>query len=157
MITKRRLAISLFGLALATWIGGCQEGTWGGQAAKLNPHKQQLGSTDVPVPEGFEMDEASSEDKSAGGWRFIRHTYKGGADPQLVRAFYREHMPMSKWTMLDDEMKQGQYTMHFKNDQESCEIVISRIKEKWTTKTKLVVEVSPVGQGKVTKQAPSKS
>jgi hypothetical protein len=147
----RYVAVLPFAFALGPWMFGCEGGLFGGEQKKLIP-QQQLGVSDVPIPSDFQLDEGGSEDKSAGGWRYIRHIYKGKADPQLVRAFYREQMPLGKWKMLDDEMRQGQYTLHFQNDLESCEVVISRVKEKWDSKTKLVIEVSPRSRGEAVKQ-----
>ena len=143
---------SLFGLAMAAvlpWSIGCKNGLWGGEPEKLLP-QSQLGVSDVAVPSGFELNEPESEDKSSGSWRYIRHVYYGKSDPQLVRAFYREEMGHTKWRLLEDEMRQGQYALSFENDLESCEVTVSRVKKQWScAKTKLQIEVSPRKRDKV--------
>ncbi len=157
MKTDRTLALGVIAAAVITWTTGCNEPLWGPKEKSLTP-QSQLGASDIPVPTGFDMNEAESEDKSAGGWRYIRHVYEGKEDPQLVRAFYRDQMPMSssKWTLMSDEMQQGKYMLHFQNELETCDITVSRVKEGWTTKTKLMVEVSPRGRGSAVKRAPEK-
>jgi hypothetical protein len=153
MRTKTGLGVLVGAVGVMGCLSGCQEGFWGGEPKPLTP-REQLGISEVPIPTGFEMDEAGSEDRSTGGWRYIRHTYKGQPDPQLVRAFYHEQMPHAKWRLIDDQMRQGQYTMHFENDLESCEVSISRVKKQWSTKTELQIEVTPRGRGNTLKPAP---
>ncbi len=153
MRAKTWLGVLVGSLVLAPCLVGCQEGFWGGEPKMLTP-QEQLGTSQVPIPTGFEMDEAGSEDKSTGGWRYIRHTYIGKPDPQLVRAFYHEQMPLAKWRMIDDEMLHGLYTMRFENDLEACKVCISRVKQKWSTKTKLQIEVTPHSRGKTLKPVP---
>ncbi len=155
MRATRGLAVLVGGCALVLWVCGCEGGAFGGEPTKLIP-QEQLGNSEVPVPTDFEMDETDSHDKSTGGWRYIRHTYVGKAEPQLVRAFYREQLPLVNWKLTKDEMRQGQYMMHFESDVETCEITISRIKERWSTKTKLQIEVSPRDRGKAIELAPTK-
>ncbi len=145
MRTKRPLAVLVGGLVLGAWALGCNETSWGGDSKELVP-QPQLGTSDVPIPDGFEMDESGSEDKSKGNWRYIRHLYRGNGDAQVVRAFYRDKMPMEKWQLISDEMQQGQYTLRFDKGGESCEVVISRDSKRWFRKTKLRIEVT--GQGK---------
>jgi hypothetical protein len=141
MTAKRRLAVLVGGLLLPLCVWGCQA-----EPEELVP-EQQLSSNDLPVPSGFSLDEAASEDRSTGNWRYIRHVYMGKADPQRLRHFYREQMPLAKWKLVHDEMRQGQYNLRFENDLESCEATISRVKGKWCTETKLLVEVAPLSRG----------
>jgi len=129
---------------------------WGGEPKKLVP-QQQLAKSDIPVPSGFTLDEASSEDKSSAASRYIRHVYLGTADNQLVRAFFREHMPVEKWTLLSDEMKQGQYVMQFEKEHESCEVTISQVGRGLFSKTKIRIEVSPRARGRAPKPTQEKA
>ncbi len=156
MKPKRGWVVVAFGLAIVPWMVGCENGMWGPKQEPLKPREQLGRTTDIPVPAGFEMDEAASEDKSTGGWRYVRHTYLGKPDPQRVRVFYREEMPLAKWNLLSDEMRQGTYHLHFENELENADITISQVKKTWSTKTKIVIEVSPKGKSKAIKKAPEK-
>jgi hypothetical protein len=151
MRTYQHRVVVFAALALLPWLGGCVE-----EPKKLVP-QEQLAKSDIPVPSGFEMDEASSEDRSAvGGGRYVRHVYLGKADNQLVRAFFREQMPVERWNLMSDEMRQGQYVMQFEKGSEVCEVTISVVGKGWLSKTKLRIEVSPRGRIKSSKSAEEK-
>jgi len=146
MTTYTCRAIIVGAWVVFPWVVGCDGGVLSGEEKKLIP-QQQLGSSDIPVPAGFEMDQGSSEDRSAGGTRMVRHVYLGKKDGQLVRAFYRDQMPLTKWTLTLDEMRQGQVVMQFEKELETCDINISEVGRGWTSKTKLRIEVTPRARG----------
>lgn len=150
MRTKRSFAVLVGGCVIALSWAGCNNGTWGKPTDKLVPEKQ-LGVSDIQVPQGFKIDEDASEDRSTGNWRFVKHTYYGKADPQLVREFYRDQMSMTGWKILDDEMHQGQYKLRFESDLEYCDVAISRVKQAWGEKTKVELEVAPLDKAKAAK------
>jgi hypothetical protein len=133
---------------------GCQDTFWNGETKKLIA-AQQLGSSDIPIPAGFDMDQNSSEDSRAQGLRTVRHVYMGKAEGQLVRAFFRDHMPETRWTLTSDEMHQGQFVMQFEKDLETCEVKVSEVGRGWSSRTKLQIEVTPRrgGGGKPAKPA----
>jgi hypothetical protein len=145
MRTTKWLTVLVGGCALVVAGAGCSE-----PSETLVPEKQ-LSVSDIPVPSGFRIDVPSSEDKSSGNYRYVRHTYYGKSDPQLVRAFYRDQMPLMKWNIADDQMHQGQYKLRFVNELESCDILISSVKQFFGDKTKLELEVAPLDKAQAAK------
>ncbi len=81
---------------------------------------------DVPVPAGFRLVDEASEDWSNGSARYLRHRYRGRADKSAVRTFYREQMPLVRWTPISDGNVHGSVTMRFQRDGESCTITIEQ-------------------------------
>ncbi len=88
------------------------------------------------MPVGFRLVDRSSEDWSlarqlAGRCvRYVRHRYVGVADKTAVRRFYREQMPLVKWTAISEGNVHGRITwqatllVRFKRGSESCTITI---------------------------------
>jgi len=80
---------------------------------------------DVPVPVGFRLQERSCEDWSSGAIRYVRHRYLGKADKNAVRKFYREQMPLLRWSAVSEGQVAGRHTLRFKRPKESCTITVS--------------------------------
>jgi hypothetical protein len=80
---------------------------------------------DIPVPIGFKIDEKRSRNMEGGNARWVDHLYKGGADKFAVWRFYEQQMPVKRWTMQSVIFSQGDVTMDFRKDTESCRILIS--------------------------------
>lgn len=80
---------------------------------------------DVPVPVGFRLQERSCEDWSSGALRYVRHRYLGKADKYAVRKFYREQMPLVRWSAVSESQVAGRHTLRFKRAKESCTITVS--------------------------------
>lgn len=80
---------------------------------------------DLPVPAGFTLVEDASEDRSTGSRRlYLRHEYRGKADKYALRTFYREQMPLARWTRTADGNIEGEITMVFEKQGEYCTITI---------------------------------
>ena len=79
---------------------------------------------DIPIPVGFRMVDSSSEDWVSADIRYLRHRYTGKADKVSARVFYREQMPLVRWTPISDAQIHGRYTMRFERERETCTIEI---------------------------------
>ena len=77
---------------------------------------------DIPLPGGFRLVDESSEDWSSGSTRYVRHRYLGRADKYAVRRFYREQMPLVRWTPISDGNVGGHMNMRFRRGTESCTV-----------------------------------
>lgn len=94
---------------------------------------------DIPLPVGFGLVDKSSEDWSNASVRYVRHRYRGDGDIHGLRRFYRNQMPLVRWTAVSDGFVGGRCTMRFERKGESCTIVIEEESSGWTRG--LVVEV----------------
>ncbi len=101
---------------------------------------------DVPLPVGFELDQAKSRNFAAAGQRYIDHVYKGGSDKYAVARFYKRQMPVSRWTLVTDMFTQGDITLDFEKPPERCRITVFDGSLLHPTK----VKVQLWGSGKVT-------
>ena len=99
--------------------------------------------TDIPVPEGFRLAEQSSEDWASGSIRYIRHRYTGRADKHAVRRFYREQMPLVRWTAISDANLHGRYTMRFERGTEHCTVFIDSPAARKSDRVIVDVIISP--------------
>lgn len=82
---------------------------------------------DIPIPAGFKLIDEASEDRSTGVARlYLRHLYRGNADRHAVRSFYREQMPLARWSKVSDGNIRGRVTMRFEKAAESCTVEISK-------------------------------
>lgn len=122
---------------------GCAAPVDADHAVKLVPVASPY-DPGIPVPVGFRLIDESSEDWSSGPTRYLRHRYRGRADKRAVRAFYREQMPLVRWTPISDGNVQGRITMRFQRGQESCTIIVEA--GRWGLFRDAVVEVliSPI-------------
>ncbi len=85
---------------------------------------------DIPIPTGFELVDRDSEDRSTGVSRlYLRHLYTGKADKYAVRRFYREQMPLARWTMVSAGNVRGVCTLRFEKGSESCEVEIRDVRQ----------------------------
>ena len=108
-----------------------------------SPHPYEV---DIPVPEGFRLAEQSSEDWSSGSLRYLRHRYVGRADKYELRRFYRQQMPLVKWTTLSDGQISGRYTMRFVRGTESCTIAIDGGASTLSSKVVIDVMIAPAAR-----------
>jgi len=79
---------------------------------------------DLPVPVGFKLDQGKSRNYSAGGFRFVDHTYKGRADKLAVKRFYERQMPINRWTLTMSMFVRGEIRLDFEKETERCLIII---------------------------------
>lgn len=122
MQRDRALGI-IFAAFLSSPVGGCiaAHGTHTGQPLRPSAHPFAAG---IAVPLGFRLVDKSSEDWSNGPIRYLRHRYAGRADKYEVRDFYRDQMPLVKWTLVTDRCAGGRIVMRFQRRAESCIITI---------------------------------
>ncbi|MCK4659769.1 MAG: hypothetical protein KAV82_09640 [Phycisphaerae bacterium] len=120
----RLVAGSVF-LASALLVSGCETpGTGKEQAIRLIANSRPY-EKDIPLPAGFTIVEQAMEDHSTGQSRtYLRHLYSGRADKFAVRRFYREQMPLLRWSKMSDSAIKGEFTMRFAKGSEVCVINI---------------------------------
>ncbi len=124
-------------------VGGCTAPPDYGQSVKLLPAVSPY-DPGIPVPVGFRLIDKSSEDWSSGPTRYLRHRYRGRADESAVRAFYREQMPLVRWTPISDGNVQGRMTMRFQRGRESCRITIEAGRRGLSRYAVIEVLISPM-------------
>ena len=117
----------LFGvtaLAVLAASAGCVESKRAGDGVRLTTARPI--EPDIPIPQGFRLVESAGEDRSTGTRRlYLRHDYRGRADKHRARDFYREQMPLSRWTLMSDGNVKGDIQMRFEKQTESCTITIT--------------------------------
>ena len=99
---------------------------------------------DIPVPVGFRLIDRSSEDWSNGRLRFIRHHYEGSGDKYTVRRFYREQMPLVRWSLISEGNVHGRHRLDFQRAGESCMIYIEDGGGVWTRSVSIMVTIAPM-------------
>jgi hypothetical protein len=124
-------------------VGGCTALADADHGIKLLPAVSPY-DPGIPVPVGFRLIDESSEDWSSGPTRYLRHRYRGSADKRAVRAFYREQMPLVRWTPINDGNVQGRITMRFQRGQESCTITIEAGRRGLSRHAVVEVLISPM-------------
>lgn len=87
----------------------------------------------VPVPANFSLVDKMSEDHESGAQRTARHEYRGFANPEAVRAFYREQMPLMGWSRVSDRNVKGTISIRFEKRNEACTIQIEPNMINYTT------------------------
>jgi len=149
-------------LALSAALAGCNgsSGSGGvstGGASTVGPVPELVAMRrppidDLPVPIGFYLDEDKSRNFSAAGARYIDHSFKGRADKFAVGRFYKQQMPISRWTLVTDMFVQGDIVLDFEKDTERCRISVSDGGMFGSTRVKIAVWTSgrivpPTGVG----------
>ena len=111
--------------AFLTLLGACT-GRYGPSPDAALVASRRPYAQDIPLPAGFRLADQSSEDWSGGSVRYLRHRYRGRADRFSVRKFYRDQMPLVRWTLVSDGNVPGRCTMRFERGAESCTVVIEQ-------------------------------
>jgi hypothetical protein len=100
---------------------------------------------DLPMPAGFKLLDKETTDYMTGGLRYAKQVYKGSADPVLVREFFQEQMPLSRWKWVDTENEGGVQSLRFRKDEERCDIKVTREGRGLFLKTMIRIRISPIG------------
>lgn len=123
MLTARRfdwLAVACISLSLA----GCAAAPARGPHIRLG--RGTPFESDIPVPADFRIVDRASEDRSTGTSRlYLRHLYEGSADKHALRTFYREQMPLARWTKVSDGNVKGSIVMRYEKSAESCTVMLT--------------------------------
>lgn len=132
-VEMKRLIVFVIMIATMLPAGmlGCNglSGSGGGMGRSGSP--MSLGRTarpiiaDIPLPRGFRLNEGLSRDVSAAGQRWIDHVYVGSADKFAVREFYLTEMPKYRWILVTKSFIQGQVTLDYRKDAETCRVIIA--------------------------------
>jgi hypothetical protein len=110
-------------VASLTACGGCVESGRAVDDVRLTAGRPI--EPDIPIPQGFRLIERAGEDRFTGTQRlYLRHMYCGSAGKRTVREFYREHMPLSRWTLMSDGDIKGDLQLRFEKGTECCTIAI---------------------------------
>ena len=122
MVAERPILLAvLVGCGVAA---GCSGTASRGQEVRLVCSARPY-EPDIPLPIGFKLVDPASEDRSPGVARlYLRHLYTGKADKYAVRNFYREQMPLARWSKVSEGNVRGVCTLRFEKGSESCTVDI---------------------------------
>lgn len=142
------LAVVLPLLTAVVLVGGCEtSGQRKEQAVRLIANSRPY-ERDIPLPASFRIVEQAMEDHSTGQSRtYLRHMYAGRADKFAVRSFYREQMPLLRWSKVSDGAIKGEFSMRFIKGNEVCEINIRDESDIIGKKTLIQVKVAQEQRG----------
>ncbi len=144
MPAEGRLRLALVA-SLLSLPGGCAEPGSRHREAVLVASPQPY-ERDIPLPRGFRLVEKSSEDWSSGPLRYLRHRYRGRADKVAVFRFYREQMPLVRWTQISEGNVHGRYSLRFERKTEACRVTIEDRPSIMLGQVIIEVLISPAGQ-----------
>ena len=133
-------------IGLAMFVAGCAADVGGSRHVRLM--RGRPFEPDIPVPAGFVLVEKASEDRSTGTSRlYLRHLYEGEGDKYAARNFYREYMPLVRWTKVSDGNIKGSFNMRFEKGNESCTVTVTDEKKIFSTYTRIQVVVAREERG----------
>lgn len=142
----QRCRIQLLLLLTLLPLAGCAQSGKDIREVRLIPARPF--EPDVPVPIGFKLIDKASEDRSTGTSRlYVRHLYAGRADKYAIRHFYREQMPLARWSMVSDGNVKGDIDMRFEKGGESCTVSITGGEGLLSTKTQIQVIIAREERG----------
>ena len=98
---------------------------------------------DVPVPEGFMMEQPSHSEVTPGtNFRWVNHNYKGRAPYASVVRFFREKLAGKGWNCLSQQQSDESVTLTFSKSNEDCVINV------WmgTFDTHININLHPTGR-----------
>ncbi|MCP4251041.1 MAG: hypothetical protein GY778_28725 [bacterium] len=145
--TIRDGSLWIGGLAACLTAAGCSGAASKGREIRLVASARPY-ELDLPIPVGFKLEDSASEDHSTGVARlYLRHLYVGGADKYAVRNFYREQMPLSRWSKVSDQNIRGVCTLRFEKGSESCTVEIRESGRGLATRTQVQVLVAQEQRG----------
>ncbi len=116
----------LAGLGLAALLCGC--GTLNSTSSQnINPALLEPSTNpkiaDIPIPAGLKPVYKESYFFENAGMRVGVLKYRGKANPDFVVNFFKEHLSMNNWTLLN-VIEYNNRLMNFERDHETCTINI---------------------------------
>jgi len=121
---RRLTCLTLALAALAAGMPGCGDATEGAPT-RLNV-RTNLWVADIPVPDGFKLNEEKSRTEVSSKAREIDHLYEGGEALTAVRNFYIDQMPRFQWQSVTEELNDGVYNLQYTKGKESCQVQVRR-------------------------------
>jgi hypothetical protein len=112
--------------------------------------------TDVPMPEGFELDPSKSRSMVGGTTRMVDHVYKGNGDQGALVRFFRKQMPAQRWSLTSLQQvpvgSKSQWIINFVKDNERCTVTITGRNSLWhnteiDVKIYADAKIEPAGPG----------
>ena len=141
MIMRRwwgfRSAVPAMVVAVAGFLGqGCQsvEHVAGGGLFETVTERPLA---DVPVPDGLRFEESGSYVFNR-NFRVARLFYRGTGDLRAIEGFYKEQMPLSRWTFVRASGIQER-VIEFQSKLETCTVTLKRL----GGASSLDIEISP--------------
>lgn len=143
----KRITLILVAVALIV-VGGCYQPPRSSRSMNLDGQPLDLVAepkpliADLPVPDGFTIDEDRSRSFASAGTRWVDYVYAGGADKHSVGRFYKRQMPICRWALVTDMFTQGEIQLIFEKEGESCCIKING-----SGTVRIAVTIWPKGRG----------
>jgi hypothetical protein len=106
--------------------------------------------SDIPVPAGFNLIPQQSYSFENAGIRVALLKYKGRGTLDQVLNFYKEQMPLSKWSLLNIS-EFGQRMLNFERESETC---IITMQSQFGGSTLISLSVGPKSSGMRNKKLP---
>ncbi len=86
----------------------------------------RLPFSDLPVPDGFELQRDRSWAYNREDFRLTSYLYVGKARVSDVGVFFRDQMPISNWKLSSERLDFGVKVLKFHKGKEACSIEIVR-------------------------------
>ncbi|MFH1281495.1 MAG: hypothetical protein ABIH91_02110 [Candidatus Omnitrophota bacterium] len=123
---------------------GCT--TYSGSKGPVNPGSLSpqaiLKFTDIPVPVGLKSLPEQSYSFESSGVRVGVLKYQGKNNPDQIVNFYKEHMPMYNWNLINI-VEYGQRLINFERENETCIVTLQPMG--WGN-TLLIISLGPKSQ-----------
>ena len=126
-------------ICIAFTCAGCSDFMHGSYAPLNRSTHPEI--SDIPIPQGFELDRSESTLHESKNMRFIDYRYEGNASVQNVVDFYNKQMPQYNWGEPQATLFEGHNILTFSKDKEVCTVTISR--KGIIPKTHLKIKITP--------------
>ncbi|MHC4712109.1 MAG: hypothetical protein ACYTAN_02405 [Planctomycetota bacterium] len=122
----RQVAVLGILVLAVVWLCGCESMRTSEQQQQEMGVADNLVIADLPVPNGFKMDNSRSHFTVIPGTdtRVVFATYTGRGDSLRLMEFFRQNMTISGWKLKSESSHFGPYIMKFEKGGELAEIKI---------------------------------
>ncbi|MBU0639972.1 MAG: hypothetical protein KKB50_13975 [Planctomycetes bacterium] len=135
------LGLGLLLPACQSFTGGVNTETSAATTASAVQHPMLEG---IPVPAGFTFVPEGSVGRSSGKFRVVNYEYQGEMKPTALVRWYKEYMPSAGFTLRQERVERGMYSLRFDSEAEECNIRIAREK---LSQTILTIDLGPLPKG----------
>jgi hypothetical protein len=146
MPARQWRAVRIAGLGLGTLAilaAGCESGGANRSAGGAATPVQHVSLEGIPVPSGFKLVDDRSVGVSSGSLRVAKLEFIGDLDRTAGARFYKDYMPSGGWTLREEDLDRGVYSLRFESPREQC---IVRL---WSEnrRTMIAIRLTPLAAG----------